>query len=109
MREAYDLAAAWVFTVKTILTWDKERMGLGSWLRNVTEHCLLAVKGKPVVTLTKQTTLLRELRREHSRKPDAFYGLVESLCPGSKYEHFSRTPRPGWVGYGLESTRFASV
>ena len=106
MREAYDLLDAWGFTPKTILTWDKVHMGLGSWLRNVTEHCLVAVQGHPIVTLTNQTTLIRESRREHSRKPEAFYALVESLCPGRRYEHFSRASRPGWVGYGAESNRF---
>jgi N6-adenosine-specific RNA methylase IME4 len=109
MREAYDLLEAWGFEAKTILTWDKVHMGLGSWLRNVTEHCILAVRGRPLVTLTNQTTLLREARREHSRKPEAFYALVESLCPGRKYEHFSRTPRPGWTGYGVEHDRFVSA
>ena len=108
MGEAYQLLDAWGFTAKTILTWDKVNLGLGEWLRNVTEHCILAVRGRPVVTLTNQTTLIREPRREHSRKPEAFYALVESLCPGRKYEHFSRTPRPGWTGYGLESDAFAA-
>ena len=108
MGEAYELLDAWGFTAKTILTWDKAHMGLGEWLRNVTEHCILAVRGRPVVTLSNQTTLLREPRREHSRKPEAFYALVESLCPGRKYEHFSRTPREGWVGYGLEADRFTA-
>jgi N6-adenosine-specific RNA methylase IME4 len=108
MREAYELLDAWGFTPKTILTWDKVNLGLGEWLRNVTEHCILAVRGRPVVTLTNQTTLIREPRRQHSRKPEAFYTLVESLCPGRKYEHFSRTPRKGWFGYGVEADKFAA-
>lgn len=109
MAEAHTLAAAWGFTVKTILTWDKVHMGLGSWLRNVTEHCLVCVKGQPVVTLTNQTTLIRETRREHSRKPEAFYALVESLCPGRKWELFARTPRAGWTQEGVEAAKFAEV
>jgi N6-adenosine-specific RNA methylase IME4 len=109
MREAYELLEAWQFTPKTILTWDKVNIGLGEWLRNVTEHCLLAVRGRPVITLTNQSTLIREKRRQHSRKPEAFYRLVEQVCPGRKYEHFSRTPRSGWVGHGLEQEKFASV
>jgi N6-adenosine-specific RNA methylase IME4 len=107
MRDAYTLAAAWEFTPKTILTWNKVHMGLGEWLRNVTEHCLLAVRGRPCVTLTNQTTLITEQRREHSRKPEAFYTLVESLCPGRKYEMFARTPREGWAAEGLELGKFA--
>ena len=108
MGEAHEIARAWGFTVKTILTWDKVNVGLGSWLRNVTEHCLLCVRGKPVVTLTNQSTLLRETRREHSRKPEAFYALVESLCPGRKWELFARTQRVGWASEGIERERFAA-
>lgn len=107
MAEAYQVAHAWGFTVKTILTWDKQRMGLGDWLRGQTEHCLMAVRGKPVVTLRSQTTLLRGAAREHSRKPEEFYRLVESLCPGRKCELFARTRRAGWNSYGAEVEMFA--
>ena len=106
MRDAYAVADAWGFTVKTILTWAKNRMGLGDWLRGQTEHCLLCVKGKPVVTLTSQTTLLHGPMREHSRKPDEFYALVDSLCPGNKCELFSREQREGWDNFGAELDKF---
>lgn len=106
MRDAYRCLDAWGFREKTILTWDKEILGLGDWLRNVTEHCILAVRGRPVVSLTNQTTVIREKRREHSRKPEAFYALVEALCPGSKLEMFARTPREGWARWGAESDKF---
>ncbi len=106
MRQAYQCLDAWGFREKTILTWDKERMGLGDWLRNQTEHCILAVKGRPVVSLTNQTTILRVPRREHSRKPEEFYTMVEALCPGSKLEMFSRTNREGWSTWGAETGSF---
>jgi N6-adenosine-specific RNA methylase IME4 len=109
MREAFQCIDAWGFKDKTILTWDKENMGLGDWLRNVTEHCILAVRGKPIVSLTNQTTLIREKRRQHSRKPEAFYALVEALCPGSKLEMFSRTERAGWTAWGAETEKFRAV
>jgi len=51
----------------------------GDWLRGQTEHCLFCVRGRPVVTLTNQSTVLVAPRREHSRKPDEFYRLVEVL------------------------------
>ena len=89
MRDAFEVLDAWGFAEKTILTWAKNRMGTGDWLRGKTEHCILAVRGKPLVTLTNQTTLLDGPVREHSRKPDEFYELVEALCPGSKVELFS--------------------
>jgi N6-adenosine-specific RNA methylase IME4 len=85
MEEAHQIARSWGFTVKTILTWVKDRMGCGDWLRGQIEHCLLCVRGTPI-TLTSQTTALVAPVREHSRKPDAFYTLVETLCLA--------TPRP---------------
>jgi N6-adenosine-specific RNA methylase IME4 len=66
-------------------------MGKGWWLRSKTEHCLLAIRGKPTVDLSNQTTLLYGAVRDHSQKPDEFYVLVESLCPAPRYaELFSR-------------------
>lgn len=106
MHDAFHCLDAWGFTPKTILTWNKQILGLGDYLRNITEHCLLAVRGKPVLTLTNQTTLISEKRREHSRKPEGFYTLVESLCPGSKLEMFARESRPGWQAWGAETNAF---
>lgn len=100
IRQAHDIAETWGFEVKTILTWVKDRIGTGDWLRGQTEHCLLCVKGKPVVTLTNQSTVITASLREHSRKPDEFYQLVNSLCPGSKLEMFARAEREGWVSHG---------
>lgn len=106
MREAFECLDAWGFIQKTILTWDKVNMGLGDYLRNVTEHCIMAVRGKPVIMLTNQTTLIQEKRREHSRKPDVFYEMVDVLCPGSKLEMFARQERDGWQCWGAESGEF---
>ncbi len=113
MREAFDVLDTWGFAQKTILTWVKDRMGCGDWvkdrmgcgdwLRGKTEHCLLAIKGKPVITLTNQTSVLFGPMRNHSQKPDEFYDLVESLCPapeGGRVELFQGKPRPGWIGHG---------
>ena len=94
---------------ETILTWVKHRMGLGDWLRGRTEHCLMAIRGKPVVTLTNQSTALDGPMREHSRKPDEFYTLVESLCPGNKCELFARQPREGWTTTGAEAAKFEAA
>lgn len=107
MADAHRLAQSWGFEVKTILTWAKDRMGVGDWLRGQTEHCLLAVRGKPVVMLSNQTTLLRGRVGEHSQKPRDFYRLVESLCPGSKCELFARSRRDGWQTFGAELELFS--
>jgi N6-adenosine-specific RNA methylase IME4 len=91
MREAFAVLDAWNFEPKTILTWVKNKMGLGDWLRGQTEHCLMAVRGKPTVELTDQTTAFHAPAREHSRKPTEFYQFVEQLCPAPRYaDLFSR-------------------
>jgi N6-adenosine-specific RNA methylase IME4 len=87
---------AWGFLPKTILTWPKDRPGRGHWLKGQTEHVIMAVRGKPIVTLTDQTTLLSGpfhlLRKNaHSEKPLEFYDFVERLCPAPRYcDLFSR-------------------
>jgi N6-adenosine-specific RNA methylase IME4 len=109
MEEACQLVRGWGFEKKTILTWDKVNLGVGDYLRNVTEHCILAVRGRPLLDLRAQTTLITEKRREHSRKPEVFYALVESLCPGSKLEMFAREVRPGWQAWGAETDKFTGA
>lgn len=105
LSEAFGVMEAWGFTYKTMLTWAKDRMGTGDWLRGQTEHCLLGIRGKPVWVLTNETTLLKGPLREHSAKPDEFYALVERLHPasaGNRCDLFARTPREGWVSFGDE-------
>jgi N6-adenosine-specific RNA methylase IME4 len=106
MRHAFAILDAWGFREVAILTWVKDRLGLGSWLRSKSEFCIMAVKGKPVVNLTNQSTVLFAPMREHSRKPDEFYEMVETLCPGRKLDFFSREPRRGWEQYGNDTERF---
>jgi N6-adenosine-specific RNA methylase IME4 len=109
IRDAFDICEFWGFTPKTILTWDKVSMGIGAWLRGRTEHCILATVGAPTIHLTNETTLLVEKRRQHSRKPEKFYKLVEKMCPaidGERLEIFSRTGRKGWVTFGNETNKF---
>lgn len=110
MRDAFRVLDAWGFQEKTILTWVKDRFVNGDWLRGQTEHCILAVRGKPPFgPLTNETTVLHGPLREHSRKPDEFYALVEKLCPGSKVEMFCRQPREGWAKWGAETEKFEAA
>ncbi len=111
MPDAFRCLQAWGFENKTILTWVKTQMGLGDWLRNQSEHCILGIKGQVQSfsrsgRLNNQTTVLYAPRREHSRKPDEFYELVEELCPGSKLELFGRQSRLEWTVHGAESDLF---
>jgi N6-adenosine-specific RNA methylase IME4 len=103
---AFDVVAAWGFEYKTLLTWVKDRMGTGEWLRGQTEHCLLGARGKPVFLHENHTTVLEAARREHSRKPEEFYALVEATCPGAKVELFCRQHRNGWQVYGNDTKKF---
>jgi N6-adenosine-specific RNA methylase IME4 len=106
MRYSFDILDSWGFRDVAILTWVKNRMGLGSWLRSQSEFCIMAIKGHPKVNLTNQTTVIYGEMREHSRKPDEFYKLVDSLCVGYKIDWFSREKREGWDQYGAEYDKF---
>lgn len=106
LRDAYACLDAWGFRERTVLTWVKDRAGMGEPLRGQTEHAILAVRGRPPFSPDTATTALHAKRREHSRKPDEFYALVEALCPGSRLEMFAREPRDGWASWGAESEKF---
>jgi N6-adenosine-specific RNA methylase IME4 len=106
MRHSFDLLDSWGFRDVAILTWVKDRMGLGAWLRSQSEYCIMAVKGKPLISLTNQTTVLQAPMREHSRKPDEFYSMVDELCVGRKLDYFSREQRDGWLTYGNDLEKF---
>ena len=108
MRHAFPILDAWGFEDKAIVTWTKDRMGLGRWLRSQSEFCIMAVKGKPVLSLTNQTTLIQGPMRQHSRKPDEFYAMVDGLCHGRKLDYFSREARKGWEQFGNEVEKFAA-
>jgi N6-adenosine-specific RNA methylase IME4 len=101
LPNAFQIVSDWGFTYKTLLTWVKNRMGMGDWLRGQTEHCLMATRGRPSVHLTNQTTVIHAPINGHSTKPEEFYKLLESLCPGSKLELFARNERKGWRTHGV--------
>ncbi|MBE9102791.1 MT-A70 family methyltransferase [Vacuolonema iberomarrocanum] len=116
--EAVEAMSRWGFEIKTVLTWVKVSktaqvaMGTGNWLRGATEHCFLAVRGEvkafsSLQTLKTETTVLFAERREHSRKPDEFYQIVETLFPGAtRLEMFARQVRPGWDAWGDQTDYF---
>jgi N6-adenosine-specific RNA methylase IME4 len=75
--------------------------GVGFYFRNVTELILFGVRGKNARTLTpgrRQVNLLATQKREHSRKPDELYGIIERCSPGPFLELFARgNARPNWT------------
>lgn len=112
MLEAHQVAEAWGFAPKTILTWtktyqdDRARVSCktGYYFRGATEHCLFCVRGSlPLQTEKALPTAYLWPRLPHSVKPDAFYDLVEQASPGPYLEIFARRARFGWEYAGNES------
>jgi N6-adenosine-specific RNA methylase IME4 len=107
--EAHDLARAWGFAPKTVLTWGKVKatgdpsMKVGYYYRGATEHCLFAVRGSLKLRAKQgKPTLYLSRRLPHSVKPEWFYALCEECSPGPYLELFARRQRPGWVCWGNE-------
>jgi len=111
----YGLAVmeAWGFSYKSNLVWHKIRKdggsdgrGVGFYFRNVTELILFGVKGKNARTLNpgrSQVNLLATRKREHSRKPDELYDIIESCSPGPYLELFARGTRRKWLVWGNQA------
>lgn len=113
LPEGIAVMQAWGFTYKTNFIWHKVRKdgepdgrGVGFYFRNVTEPVLFGVRGKNARTLAPgrtQVNILKTQKREHSRKPDEFYDIVESCSPGPYLEMFARGSRPGWSSWGNQA------
>jgi N6-adenosine-specific RNA methylase IME4 len=105
--DAKKLLETWGFDYRSIIVWDKEKMGMGDLFRMQCEFCLVGIKGKPLLSNPHNLRdIIREPRREHSRKPEAFYEMVDTLCKGSKVEYFARKQREGYVVYGNDTGKF---
>jgi N6-adenosine-specific RNA methylase IME4 len=104
--DAKALMDSWGFTYKAAIVWDKERLGMGAWLRMQCEFCIVGIKGKPAWNNTKWRDIIRESRREHSRKPEAFYEMVEDITIGRRLDFFSREARNGWEAFGNDTSKF---
>lgn len=110
MPEAWWLAGAWGFHPITVVTWCKPGPGIGWWFRNNTEHVVFATRGKPLQRgEAVLSTWFEWPRFEHSRKPDAFYDLVEQVSPGPYLELFARRQRLGWDTWGNEALEHVSL
>ncbi len=104
--DAKSLIDEWGFEYKATLVWDKEKMGIGHWFRMQCEFCLLGIKGKPTWNNTEWRDIIREPRREHSRKPEVFYHMVEKITVGRRLDYFSRGERQGWEAFGNDTAKF---
>lgn len=106
LRDSFDILEQWGYKYKATLVWDKVKMGIGRTVRMQVEFCLIGVKGNPIINGSSERDIITEARREHSRKPEAFYSMVERMCIGNKLDYFSRQNRENWEHYGAEKGQF---
>jgi len=106
LKDSFDILKHWGFDYKATIVWDKVKMGMGRNIRMQVEFCLLGVKGKPIIQGSSERDIITEPRREHSRKPEAFYEMVDRMCIGNKLDYFSRQNRENWEHYGAEQGQF---
>lgn len=111
VAEGLEVMKQWGFSYKSNLVWHKTRKdggsdgrGVGFYFRNVTELVLFGVRGRLRTGAAgrRQVNLLATRKREHSRKPDELYGIIEACSPGPYLELFARHKRPGWHQWGDE-------
>ena len=113
MPEGLRVMEAWGFRYVSNIIWEKVRKdggpdgrGVGFYFRNVTEMLLFGVRGKNARTLApgrSQVNIIRSRKREHSRKPDEQYDIIESCSWGPRIELFSRGKREGWTVWGNQA------
>ena len=118
LAEGLQAMRRWGFTYKTNIVWHKIRKdggpdgrGVGFYFRNVTELILFGVRGsmRTLAPGRRQVNLVPTRKREHSRKPEEIYNLIERCSPGPYLELFARYIRPGWVQWGNEIVEHESA
>lgn len=113
LPEGLQVMNAWGFRYVSNIVWHKIRKdggsdgrGVGFYFRNVTEVLLFGVRGKNARTLApgrSQVNMIQSRKREHSRKPDEQYNLIEDCSWGPRIELFSRGARNGWTVWGNQA------
>ena len=107
LPQALEVMKVWGFTYKTVITWGKDRFGLGQYFRGQTEHCLFGVKGNlPYKVIdgkrAQGRTLILSPRREHSQKPPEMRSAIETVSHAPYIELFARERVDGWDAWGNE-------
>jgi len=115
LAEGLKVMESWGFQYKTNIVWQKIRKdgepdgrGVGFYFRNTTEILLFGIRGKNARTLSparSQVNVIKSRKREHSRKPDEQYELIESCSPAEYLELFSRGERQGWTVWGNQANK----
>jgi N6-adenosine-specific RNA methylase IME4 len=113
LPDGLQVMQAWGFTYKANIVWHKVRKdggsdgrGVGFYFRNVTELLLFGVRGKNARTEApgrRQVNYLSSRKREHSRKPDEQYEVIEACSLGPYLELFARGTRSGWTYWGNQA------
>ncbi|MGB7422054.1 MAG: MT-A70 family methyltransferase [Comamonas sp.] len=112
--DGLQVMSAWGFRYVSNIVWAKRRRdggpdgrGVGFYFRNVTELLLFGVRGsmRTLAPGRSQVNMIETRKREHSRKPDEQYALIESCSPGAYLELFARHPRASWTVWGDESAQ----
>jgi N6-adenosine-specific RNA methylase IME4 len=116
LPEGLKVMEAWGFNYKSNIIWYKIRKdggpdgrGVGFYFRNVTEIILFGVRGKNARTLQlgrTQPNIITSRKREHSRKPDEQYSLIEGCSPSPYLELFARGSRKGWTTWGNQADEY---
>jgi N6-adenosine-specific RNA methylase IME4 len=112
LQESFQVLAAWGFEYKTNAVWVKDKIGLGYFVRNQHELLLVATRGDmpSPSPANRPPSVISAPRREHSRKPDEAYALIEAMYPAlPKLELFARQRRPGWDVWGNETDKFTAA
>ncbi|MEV0772764.1 MT-A70 family methyltransferase [Nocardia salmonicida] len=102
LRDGYDVLESWGYSPRSPLTWIKPRMGLGKFLRNMTEHLILGTRGRAPVNYRSQPTWTFAPVGVHSAKPHEQYAIIERVSSGPYLELFARRRQPGWAAWGNE-------
>jgi N6-adenosine-specific RNA methylase IME4 len=109
LREGLEVLEAWGFAYKGNIIWHKVRKdgqpdgrGVGFYFRNTTEVVLFGVRGnlRTFQPGRRQVNIIRSQKREHSKKPDELYGIIEACSPAPFLELFARGTRKGWRQWG---------
>lgn len=100
LPKAFKLAEYWGFEYKTCITWIKPSIGMGSYFRNSTEHCLFFVKGQLSTRVKNIPTHFEAKRLAHSEKPEKMYRIIEKASYPPYLEYFGRKKRGDWKVLG---------
>ena len=116
LPDGLEVMKSWGYEYKSNIIWHKIRKdggpdgrGVGFYFRNVTEILLFGIRGKHARTLQPgrtQVNFLATRKREHSRKPDEQYELIESCSPGPRLEMFARGNRANWASWGNQAETY---